>query len=372
MFAPITNFFSSQGRIMHLFWEFCWFYIKKKTTKWFKGFEQVKDILVKFLLMKRGRYNRPFMHIATLGVLVLGILIGPFLADTFPIFATSASVNRLPSPAPQEQSLTTDANVFQTDISQKPRSEVLQYIVERGDTLSTIADKFGISVNTIKWENDLSDDSVTVGDTIRVLPVTGISYKVQKGDTVYTIAKQYGTNPQKIVDFPFNDFANPETFSLVAGEILMVPDGVKPSQQQSDVSIDTYAAKIDTSVLASGGYNWPINGLITQTPSWYHMAYDLAAPIGSPIVATKNGIVKEVFVGGWNYGYGNYVVIDHGDGYSSLYAHMLGVNVSVGQQVSGGSTVVGWIGLTGRTTGAHVHFEIRKNNVTINPASFLH
>ena len=346
-------------------------YLRKKITKMVVNFEDKKDILVRFLLMKRGRYNRPFLHIATMGVLGVGILVGPFLADTYPIFSSSAAaVSRTPSPA-QEQSLTADTDVFQTNVSQKPRDKVIQYTVERGDTLSTIAEKFGVSTDTIKWANDLSGDSLSVGDSLDILPVTGIAYKVQSGDTIYSVAKKFSVDAQKIVNFPFNDYANPETFSLVAGQMLIVPDGIKPSEKPYYAPQQTYIAKSQENVVPSGGYNWPVYGIITQYPIWYHMAYDIAAPIGTPIVATKDGVVGQVEVGGWNYGYGTNVIVNHGDGYSSLYGHMSAVAVSAGQAVVGGKTVVGYIGVTGRTTGPHVHFEIRHNGVTLNPASFI-
>ena len=356
------------------FVDFLGFYLRKKLMHSLVGFEGQKDILVKFLLMKRGRYNRPFLHIATMGVLAAGVLVGPFLADTYPILTPANAISTLPSPAQQEQSIEADNTVFATNISQKPRDQVIDYTVQPGDTLSTVADKFGISVDTIKWANDLSSDTLTVGDTLKILPVTGVSYKVQSGDTIYSIAKKFSTNPQQIADWPYNEFANPETFSLVVGQMLIVPDGIQPSAVPSyGTGSEGYIAKAPTvNVVPSGGYSWPINGIVTQFPSWYHMAYDIAAPIGTPIVATKDGVVKEVFVGGWNYGYGTHVVLDHGDGYTSLYAHMSAVAVTVGQRVVGGSTVVGYVGLTGRTTGPHVHFEIRKNNVTLNPAIFVH
>jgi murein DD-endopeptidase MepM/ murein hydrolase activator NlpD len=262
-------------------------------------------------------------------------------------------------------------NVFQTNISQKPRDKTLNYSVQKGDTISTIAQKFGISEDTIRWANDLSDDSLNVGDTLLILPVTGIAYKVQSGDTVYSIAKKFNTDPQKIVDFPFNDFANPETFSLVNGQMLVVPDGIKPSEQPF-IKQQVYIAQGPSSTsFSSSGFTWPVHGIITQFASWYHMALDIAAPYGTPIVAAKSGTVASVSTGSWDYGYGNNVIIDHGDGYKSLYAHMESVNVSPGQQVVGGSTVIGWIGLTGRTTGPHVHFEIRQNDTTVNPLPFL-
>ena len=244
-------------------------------------------------------------------------------------------------------------------------------IRQKGDTVSTIAQKFGISADTVRWANDLSDDTINVGDSLQILPVTGIEYKVQSGDTVYTIAKKLATDPQKIVDFPFNDFANPETFSLVTGQMLIVPDGIQPAAQPF-IRPQVYIAQGPSATsFSASGFTWPVHGLITQFASWYHMALDLAAPYGTPIIAAKSGTVVEANTGGWNYGYGNDVIIDHGGGYKSLYAHMEAVNVSQGQQVVGGSTVIGWIGLTGRTTGPHVHFEIRLNDVTINPLPFL-
>jgi len=356
---------------VRLFTDFLWFYFKKKMHRAFFWFEKQKDILVKFLLMKRGRYNRPFLHLATMGVLGIGVLLGPFIADTYPIFSANAgAISKLPTTNSQEQAIEVDNNVFQTRESVKPRSQIMDYTVARGDTLSTIADKFGISADTIRWANSLTSDSVNEGDVLKILPVSGISYKVQSGDTVYSVAKKFGVDAQNIVNFPFNDYANPETFSLVAGQILIVPGGIQPSAQAAPQP--AYYAKIPTNVVPSGGYSWPIFGIITQYPIWYHMAYDLAASVGTPIKSTKDGIVKEVVIGGWNYGYGTYVVVDHGDGYSSLYGHMSAVAVHVGQQVTGGVSVVGYIGLTGRTTGPHVHFEIRKNNITINPAIFVH
>jgi murein DD-endopeptidase MepM/ murein hydrolase activator NlpD len=153
--------------------------------------------------------------------------------------------------------------------------------------------------------------------------------------------------------------------------MLVVPNGIQPAAQPF-IQPQVYIAQGPSSTSFSGsGFTWPVHGVITQFASWYHEALDLAAPYGTPIVAAKSGTVVEANTGGYNYGYGNDVVIDHGGGYKSLYAHMEAVNVSPGQQVVGGSTVIGWIGMTGRTTGPHTHFEIRLNNVTVNPLPYL-
>jgi murein DD-endopeptidase MepM/ murein hydrolase activator NlpD len=343
-------------------------YLKHRLVAASVIFENNKNILVKFFMMKRGRYSRPFLHFATMGVLTIGVIVAPFLANTYPVFSQNGDNSKISTPS--SQSIVVGENVF-TVASQKPREKAITYTVQRGDTLSTIAQKFGISDNTIKWANDLSGDSITVGDSLQILPVTGMSYKVQSGDTVYSIAKKLNTDAQKIVDFPFNDFANPETFSLVSGQLLMVPDGIKPSEQQYIRPQVFLAQGPSSNSFSASGFTWPAHGMLSQGPTWYHMALDIAAPYGTPIVAAKSGVVIEANSGGWNWGYGTSVVIDHGGGYTSLYGHMEALNVSVGQNVIGGQTVIGWIGMTGRTTGPHVHFEIRQGGVTVNPLSFV-
>lgn len=362
---------SNVGTEFGLFVVFLYAYLKKNIFTFFLSFEAKKNILVKFFLMKRGRYNRPFLHFATIGVLGLGVLIAPVLSDTYPIFSTKAAVERLPSPSTQERSVTVDQNVFHTDISQKPRDTIITYTVERGDTISTIADKFGISTNTIKWENSLSSDDLSVGDQLRILPVTGVSYKVSSGDSIYSIAKKLNTDPQKIADFPFNNFSNPETFSLVEGQILIVPDGIKPSEQPYVKPQPNYIAQSPAQVdFSGGGFHWPLQGEITQGFSWYHTGVDIAGPVGTPIYAAKSGTVAEASCG-WNWGYGCHVLISHGGGWATMYAHMVSTPVvSVGEAVNAGQ-LIGNRGNTGRSTGPHTHFEIRSPGGNVNPLSYL-
>ena len=304
-----------------------------------------------------------------MSVLGIGVIVSPFLADTFPIFSSNASRSLSISSASPNQSIIVDEKVFQTNISQKPRDKVITYTVQRGDTLSTIAEKFGISTDTIRWSNDLTSDDLAIGDELKILPVTGMDYKVVKGDTVYLIAKKLDTDPQKIVDFPFNDFANPETFTLVEGQRLVVPDGVKPSEQPF-IKRQVYVAKGPVSI-SSSGFTWPVHGVVSQFASWYHMALDVTESVGTPVVAAQNGTVASVSVGTWDGGYGTSVWVDDEAGFASHYAHLGGVNVGAGDKVVAGKTVIGWIGMTGRTTGPHVHFEIRRNGVLVNPLSYL-
>lgn len=347
---------------------FFYTYFKKKLLSFSYFFEKNKDILVRLFTIKRGRYNRPFLHLSAMAVLFTGVMVAPFLADTYPIFSSSAD-NNLQLLTPEKQSITIGDNVFQTDISLKPRDKVISYNVEKGDTLSTIAQKFGISINTIKWANNLIGDDITVGDSLKILPVLGIEYKVQKGDSVYSIAKKLATEPQKIVDFPFNDFANPETFALVEGQMLIVPDGVKPSEQPF-IQRQVFIAQGPVT-FSSFGFTWPVQGIVSQFASWYHMALDIAASYGTPVVAVQTGVVASVSVGTWDFGYGTNIWVDNGGGFASHYTHLSSVNVGVGDSVVAGKTVLGWIGMTGRTTGSHLHFEIKRNGVLVNPLPYL-
>src|SRR3989344_6358456 len=192
----LTKFFSKFFSELSAFLSFFYSYIKNKVITASVFFENNKNNLVKLFTIKRGRYNRSFLHFVVMVVLGIGVLLAPFLASTYPVLSSRAASN-LDFPS-QSQSIIVGEDVLKTDVSQKPRDKIITYTVEKGDTISTIARKFGISEETVKWANDLTSDNITVGDTLKILPVTGISYKVAKGDTVYSIAKRFDTESQKI------------------------------------------------------------------------------------------------------------------------------------------------------------------------------
>jgi len=372
--SSFTDFRKNFSKDLKDFFEFLFYYLKKKIVSFSTLFEKNKNMLVKLFLMKRGRYNRPFLHLTTIGFLGVGVIIAPFLSDTYPIFAQKAVALDLSSSPSAKQSVLNGEEVFQTQVSEKPRDKIIDYTVEKGDTVSTVAKKFStkdnqLSENTIRWANDLKGDYLNVGDTLKILPVTGIAHKVEPGDTVYSIAKKYDTSPQAIVEWPFNEFANVETNTLVSGQILIVPDGIKPADQPL-IKRQVYIAQGPIPV-ASGGFTYPVRGGISTFFSFYHPGVDITSPIGTPIVAAHSGTVTEVHVGTYDTGYGNNVYVSNGAGIVSHYAHMLAVNVSVGQQVVGGRSVLGWIGMTGRTTGPHVHFEIRQGGAAVNPLGYV-
>ena len=371
---PIPSF-SFKKSIKHIkrffsdFKEFIVFlnsYIHSKLLIFSEVFESFKNRIVKNILIKRGRRHRLFLHTSAMALLSVGVIISPFLSDSNLFSGNQVSFAQ--ETLGISDSIVTD-DVFETQRSEKPRDTIITYRVQKGDTISTIAEKFSISEDSIKWENNLKNDNITVGDMLAILPVSGMSHKVKRGDNVYTIAKKYDANAQAIVDYPFNDFADPQTFSLVEGQILIVPEGIKPESAPRIVR-QQYIASGPVQV-TGGGFTWPLQGSINQYYAWYHKGVDIGASVGAPVVAAHNGTVSQVYNGGWHGGYGVHVIVSGDNGYTTLYSHMSGTNVSPGQQVSAGSSLLGWVGMTGRTTGPHLHFEIRGPGGFFNPLSLL-
>lgn len=323
--------------------------------------EEFKGLVVKGLLWRRGVLTQPAVHFGMVGLTSL-VLVGSGLWGSGLTFG-----NYPEHGSSREEILSFELPVsVETIISEKPRDEIINYVVMSGDTVSSIAEKFAVSIDTIRWANDLANiNDIHPGDELKILPVSGVAHEIKSGNTIYSVAKKYGVDAQAILNFPFNDID--ETLALQIDQVLIVPDGVMP--EQAPWSLPTrYAAPVPT-VAAGGGFTWPLRGGISQYPRWYHMAVDITGDIGTPIVAAKNGVVLQTNAGNW--GYGNHVIIDHGGGISTLYAHLSGFNVSPGDSVNAGSTVVGWVGMTGRTSGPHLHFEVRESNIPVNPLSYL-
>jgi murein DD-endopeptidase MepM/ murein hydrolase activator NlpD len=343
---------------------FLYFYSHKRTLIGATHFEKGKDTLVDLLLVKRGRYSKHFLNISFLFLLTGAILGGPVIAEYYPTVKQNTAQDEDPyslTGISEEDLVTT------TLVSDKPRFEIIDYEVVKGDTLAQIADKFGISVDTIKWANSLKTEKLLPGQTLRIPPVTGIVHKVAPGDTIYSLAKKYKSDSQKIVNFPANDFADLDTFALNVGQMLFIPDGVMP--QAAPVYI---AQQVPQFIAGAGGkFMWPAQGLITQYPVSYHMAVDIANNTAPPIGAGDSGTV--VYAGCVRYGYGCHVIINHADGFQTLYGHLSAIYVSTeeGKNKVGRGQVIGKMGSTGRSSGIHLHFEIRKNGVRLNPLSFL-
>jgi murein DD-endopeptidase MepM/ murein hydrolase activator NlpD len=241
-------------------------------------------------------------------------------------------------------------------------SQISVYVVRPGDTLSTISTMFDVSPNTVIWANDLKGASdIHPGDSLVILPMTGIRYTVKNNGTLRDIVKKYGGD---LAEAALYNGVDPDE-SLAAGTVVIVPDGeiaapktVAPQKKTTPKSVLSVFAGASSVPTYSGYYMRPIvGGVRTQGIHGYN-AVDLAAPVGTSLMAAASGEVIIAKVGGYNGGYGSYVVIRHGNGSQTLYAHMSRVDARVGQVVSQGE-VIGAVGSTGRSTGSHVHFEIR-------------
>ena len=233
----------------------------------------------------------------------------------------------------------------------KPTSDQISvYVVREGDTLSQIAQMFNVTVNTIKWGNDLTSNTLKAGDTLIILPISGVKYTVVKGDTIASVAKKFNGDVREITDY--NDLQSGSP--LAAGVVIIIPDGEVTSPASSGSSSGTSSGLKEY----IGYYLRPIAGGRKTQGIHGHNAVDLAAPIGTPVLASADGQVIISKMGGWNGGYGNYIVIKHSNGTQTLYAHLSKDSVSVGDTVTQGE-VIGLLGSTGESTGPHVHFEIR-------------
>ncbi len=341
-------------------------YITKHAYRAFFRFEAGKDLVAGALYLKRGKYARPFLHSGMMAIIFFGITLGPKFVQS----SLAGEMVREDSVGGfSTLSVSLDSTGIVTLESEKTWNQVSEYSVKEGDNLSSIAAKFDVSIESVKWANpSINWQKVKPGVVVSMPPVTGVVYKVRPGDTVYSIAKKFQTNAQGIVDFPLNTFSNDETFTLVAGQTLIVPDGIMPDESVSAPRFANVLTPDAGSVTATGAFVWPTQGRITQPFRYYHKGTDIANSMGTPVLVADSG---RVVVAGWaNTGYGNHIIVDHENGYQTLYGHLSQISVVVGQRVSRGSQI-GLMGSTGRSTGPHLHFEIRGGGGNQDPMGYL-
>ncbi len=284
------------------------------------------------------------------------------------------------------------ALVIHTSIPTRPRVDVLTYTVEQGDSVFGIAETFDLKPETILWGNsaELGDNphALVPDQELSILPVNGTYHKWREGENLQKVADFYGVDPKAIIEWPGNNFdiysfdiENPE---IEPGTMLIVPGGTRemidygpPRIPRDNPAIArTYGpghcGSIMEGAVGIGTFIWPtterwISGY-DYNPGANHAAIDIAGDTGNPIWAVDNGVI--VYAGWSNYGYGNLVVIDHGNGWQSLYAHLSAIGVGCGQSVYQG-TPIGSVGSTGRSTGSHLHFELIYLAQRVNPWNFL-
>jgi murein DD-endopeptidase MepM/ murein hydrolase activator NlpD len=350
-FVLIGNTFLGAGRLSH----------------------EIKDFLTAKLIWSRGRLGRP---IATAVVMTASFLVfsfGEFFSGTRLVSSQEIHPDYLAS--------TTDIipqrNIALTTIpDDRKRAEAFNYTVQRGDTLSSIGSRYRISVDALKYINNLTDRSVLqVGDELTIPPVSGLIHTVASGDTLSSIAQKYDVPAQAVADFNYIL----DTSKLAVGTELVIPDGKVPEPVSplpgslGVVPTPSYGTTSAPPAQPSSNFCvWPSSvRIITQYFSWYHNGVDIATPAGTampPLYACTGGTIVR---SGWDpWGLGLHVEVDHGGGYSTIYGHMSRVDVSYGAQVGRGQ-VLGLMGNTGRSTGPHVHFMVKYNGVAQNPLNYM-
>ncbi len=265
----------------------------------------------------------------------------------------------------------------ETELPSRLRTWIVTYEVQSGDSVWKIAKKFGLSPKTVEWANglELNPDLLRVGQKLIIPPVDGVVHVVEEGETLAQIARRYKVKPEDIVGFEPNGLKSVND-PLPADKVLVIPGGIKPFVAPV---VTAYSGPIPKNARrGTGNFGWPASGKITSLFGQIvcstllgcepHKGIDIANLPGTPVVASDSGYV--VFAGWDKTGYGKLVVINHGNGFVTLYAHMSAIFVKKGQSVAKGQRI-GSIGSTGNVTGPHLHFELRQAGRQRNPIGFL-
>jgi murein DD-endopeptidase MepM/ murein hydrolase activator NlpD len=351
--------------------------------------EKFKDTFVRKLFWGRGDFLKSSMQFISV-ILVLVILLTYFYRAPTIQSVNAEDLDYID--VPETDLLVMNATVNTAVPKDRERRAVEEYIVKTGDTLSTIAEDWDVAVETIKWANDLSSDLVRPGQKLDIPPSDGVLVTVSSGDTLSGLAKKYSANEQAIADFNWLDYP----FKLEKGSRLFIPEGKMPVPKPTVARRSTPSSYVSNRSVPSTNVGaadpnvgkflgWPVagGGKISQYyKGYYHRGIDIADKRLPNVVAAGSGTV--IFAGcygscpslGSTYGGSNYawsIQIDHGNGYTTWYAHLKNIYVRSGQSVSKGQSI-GQLGSTGRSTGPHLHFEVRKGSAygtQVNPLYYV-
>jgi len=370
----LDKFFAAWGEFLKLL---RWYLLKKtglfliflfkRGVALFKLPVRMKNYLIRKLIWSRGRLGRSIATSFIMLASFMVFLLGEVFSGSSYIIDKSSNTDYL---ATSLDIIPTLALATTTIPEERKRNESFTYNVETGDTLSSIGNKFKISIDALKYVNGLADYStLKVGQAITIPPVTGLIHKVGAGDTLSSIATKYSVPSQAVADFNYIL----DTSKLALGTELVIPGGKVPEQ--------VYIAAAPALPSSRGGNSnapsdknfcvWPSTvRIITQYFSWYHNGIDVATPLSGgmpPLLACRGG---KVIRAGWDpWGLGLHVQIDHGNGFKTVYGHMSRLDVSYGEEVDSGE-IIGLMGNTGRSTGPHVHYMVEYNGVAQNPLNY--
>lgn len=277
-----------------------------------------------------------------------------------------------------------------TIIPERPRQEVITYTVQRDDTLFAIADAFGLKPETILWGNfDTLQDNphlLKPDQVLNILPIDGTYYQWNPNDNLGAVASFFDVDPESILEYPGNNAdltalngpnsgLQPEQWIVVPGGKRAIKDWGPPAITRSNAAVASYygdgsCGATYEGAVGTGTFIWPtvVRSISGYNYSGIHPAIDIAGATGNAVFASDSGVV--VYSGWSNFGYGYLVVIDHGNGYQTAYAHLSAINVGCGQSVFQGSTI-GAVGNTGNSAGSHLHFELSYSGVKLNPLENL-
>jgi len=254
----------------------------------------------------------------------------------------------------------------ETIISRSARKETIRYTVREGENLNSLANDFGLTVLTIKYANNLNSNTLRVGQELRIPPIDGLYVQVKKNDTLGGIANKYKVKVEDIQKY--NELTTGDPIHV--GQELLIPGAVVPKAQSVPIAGGNVNVPAFSPGQLPGKFIWP-----TETPTHFisqgirrgHVALDLNRLNGLGIYASAAGVVQTKTYRG---GYGNLVIINHGDGWSTYYGHLSQFKVKNGDYVQQGQ-LIAIMGTTGRSTGVHVHFEIRKQGTPQNVLNYL-
>ncbi len=249
----------------------------------------------------------------------------------------------------------------------RPYLGIVLYTVQLGDTVPSIAGRFGLDPTTVMWANpsvEAAPDLLRIGQQLIILPVDGIYHQVGGADTLVSIAEEYGVELAAIRSCVYNSVLS-DGQAVEPGEFLLVPGGTRPYQPRL---VTAYAGVPPQEARGTGQFQWPVVGEITQDYWHGHRAIDVGASEGTAVLASDEGLIR--FAGWTDAGYEYLIVVDHAGGFATYYAHLSTIYVARGQEVRRGG-VIGAVGNTGNSTGPHLHFEVRRHARQHNPRAYL-